>query len=299
VGLAEGLGLLPNVQTADSGSSSGFTPLTEVLDNNPSQAFQESRQAGNVIGFGLPLVLEGGGVGKPPASSPELVPVGPGVRFPVENPAPLVRAPETRLLETRVENNQGNQGPLQSQSTDPNNQQGEGGDPLKTNSTAENKQGAFGAGDLTKPSLDPSPTNLPGGRPKTSNPNDIPENIRADVRENESPITLAQNGYSVVHNPTADDLAKIGFQMAGAKNPDYIIEGKVFDNLAPSTSNARNIASRIIEKIDAKQTERVILNLDDSEVSLDKLREQLTNFPINGLKELIIVKNGEVVPFSL
>jgi hypothetical protein len=56
------LGELPNVQIADSGSSSGFTPLTEVLDNNPSQAFQESRQAGNVVGLGLPFVLEGGGV---------------------------------------------------------------------------------------------------------------------------------------------------------------------------------------------------------------------------------------------
>jgi hypothetical protein len=62
IGILEGLGILPNVQIADSGSSSGFTPLLEVLDNNPSQAFQESRQAGNVIGFGLPLVLEGGGV---------------------------------------------------------------------------------------------------------------------------------------------------------------------------------------------------------------------------------------------
>jgi hypothetical protein len=34
----------------------------EVLDNNPSQAFHESRQAGNVIGLGLPFMLEGGGV---------------------------------------------------------------------------------------------------------------------------------------------------------------------------------------------------------------------------------------------
>jgi hypothetical protein len=137
IGILEGLGILPNVQIADSGSSSGFTPLTEVLDNNPSQAFQESRQAGNVIGFGLPLVLEGGGVGKPPASSPELVPVGPGVRFPVENPAPLVRAPETGPLETRVEDNQG---PLQSRNEDPNgNTAGGVGDTPQAN----NNRGTF------------------------------------------------------------------------------------------------------------------------------------------------------------
>jgi hypothetical protein len=138
IGILEGLGILPNVQIADSGSSSGFTPLTEVLDNNPSQAFQESRQAGNVIGFGLPLVLEGGGVGKPPASSPELVPVGPGVRFPVENPAPLVRAPETGPLETRVEDNQG---PLQSRNEDPNGNtvEGAGDTPLLSADNALSK----------------------------------------------------------------------------------------------------------------------------------------------------------------
>jgi hypothetical protein len=63
-------------------------------------------------------VLEGGGVGKPPASSPEAVPVGPGIVNPVENPAPLVRAPETGPL--KAEDNQGNQGPLQAGNGDPN-----------------------------------------------------------------------------------------------------------------------------------------------------------------------------------
>jgi Contact-dependent growth inhibition CdiA C-terminal domain len=171
---------------------------------------------------------------------------------------------------------------------------GEG--PLKSkNEDLNNQQGA--GNDLTKPSLDPSPTNFPGGKSTEINPNEAPENIRALARENESPITLAQNGYSTIHNPTADELTNIGFSKAGGKKPDFIIEGKVFDNIAPSTGSARNISSRIIEKIDEKQTERIILNLDDSEVSLDKLKEQLTNFPIDGLKELIIIKKGEITPF--
>jgi hypothetical protein len=118
VGLAEGLGVLPDLQIPDSGSSTGFSSVQESLNNNPSQAFQESRQANNTIGFGLPFVLEGGGVGKPPASSPEAVPVGPGIVNPAENPAPLVRAPETGPL--KAEDNQGNQGPLQAGNENPN-----------------------------------------------------------------------------------------------------------------------------------------------------------------------------------
>jgi hypothetical protein len=64
-------------------------------------------------------VLEGGGVGKPPASSPEAVPVGPGIVNPAENPAPLVRAPETGPLKAEVQKTEG-QGPLQAGNEDPN-----------------------------------------------------------------------------------------------------------------------------------------------------------------------------------
>lgn len=71
-----------------------------------------------------------------------------------------------------------------------------------------------------------------------------------------------------------------------------VSEGRVFDNVAPSTSSPRNIADRIIEKVETGQTERIILNLDDSEVSLDNFREQLTNYLIDGLKELIIIKDN-------
>jgi hypothetical protein len=151
VGLAEGLGVLPDLQIPDSGSSTGFSSSRELLNNNPSQAFQDSRQANNTIGFGLPFVLEGGGVGKPPASSPEAVPAGPGIVNPVENPAPLVRAPENGPLKTEVQKTEG-QGPLQAGNGDLNNRQGSGA-----------------GGDLTKPPLDPSPTSPP----ERVNPRDI------------------------------------------------------------------------------------------------------------------------------
>ncbi len=115
-GLAEGLGLLPNLQIPDSGSIDGFSSVQEVLNNNQSQAFQDSRQFGNTLGFGIPFLLEG--VGKPPAPSPQAVPVGPAGAIPTENPVPIFRAPETGPL--KAEDNQGNQGPLQAGNEDPN-----------------------------------------------------------------------------------------------------------------------------------------------------------------------------------
>lgn len=102
---------------------------------------------------------------------------------------------------------------------------------------------------------------------------------RSLIRENESAELLAQNGFKVEQNPV----------IAGPKEPDYRINGEIFDNYAPSTSNARNIASEIARKITNGQTERVVVNLADSSVSPAALEAQLTAYAIPGLKQAIII----------
>lgn len=147
---------------------------------------------------------------------------------------------------------------------------------------------------LAKPLLSCiTPSGTPGGKPAGRrtpvDPNEAPENIRALTRENESADALANAGYRVEQNPPT---------LPNGKNPDYVIEGQVFDNYAPSTSNARNIATLIERsKVATGQADRIVLNLDDSAVSLDALRKQMTDYPIPGLKEMIIVKDGTVIPF--
>ena len=42
------------------------------------------------------------------------------------------------------------------------------------------------------------------------------------------------------------------------------------------------------------QTERVVLNLDDWGGDITELITQLNNYPILGLKEVIVVRNGMV-----
>ena len=145
-----------------------------------------------------------------------------------------------------------------------------------------------GGGDHTQPSRDPDPNAQPDGHPTRIPDNESPENKLSLQRENESATTLARAGYKVEQNPSTP----------GEKNPDYRIEGQVSDNVAPTTGSARNIASRIEEKIDDGQTERVVLNLADSAVDLDTMRAQLRDWPIEGLKEVIVIdKQGNVRHF--
>lgn len=138
----------------------------------------------------------------------------------------------------------------------------------------------------TSASWAPDPTATPAGRRTQSSPNASADRVRSDIRENEAADTLAQSGYDIEQNPS----------VPGSKRPDYRIEGKIFDNIAPKTDNPRSIWSRAKDKIDEQQTERVVLNLDDSAVDIDVLRAQFADWPIEGLQEVLVVRGGQVIP---
>jgi hypothetical protein len=88
--------------------------------------------------------------------------------------------------------------------------------------------------DRTHPSRVPDPAAEPTGNPTFINEKEAPENKLALQRENESARTLARTGYAIEQNPT----------VPGDKNPDYRIEGKIFDNLAlPPTDHATSPAA--------------------------------------------------------
>ncbi|HEX3786677.1 MAG TPA: hypothetical protein VHW44_02345 [Pseudonocardiaceae bacterium] len=140
----------------------------------------------------------------------------------------------------------------------------------------------------TEPSGTPDPNATPGGRVTRIGADNDAATTRSLQRENESAATLAKAGYDVEQNPN----------VPGNLNPDYKVEGEVFDNYAPSTANPRNIASEIQGKVDRGQADRIVLNLTDSNVDLGKLTTQLTDWPIQGLKEITVIdKQGNVVHF--
>ncbi|CAD5945272.1 tRNA nuclease CdiA-2 [Planktothrix tepida] len=136
------------------------------------------------------------------------------------------------------------------------------------------------------------PSGQTGGRP-TGSPakirvHDDVDTIRGKCRENESAIILANAGYNVEQNPA----------ISGDKEPDYKIEGRIFDCYAPSTANFYNIIETIRSKVERKQASRIILNLADSKVSVKNLKQQLIESSIEGLEEIIIItKDAQIIPF--
>jgi len=138
----------------------------------------------------------------------------------------------------------------------------------------------------TMPSQPPNILATPNGTKTKVNYND-PEldNIRSLIRENEAAETLAQAGYKIEQNP----------KVPGTKNPDYLIENKIFDCYSPREgTSVRNIASSITRKIDSGQTNRIILNLDDwhgGGGDIDEIIKQLNEWSIPGLKEVKVINH--------
>lgn len=146
----------------------------------------------------------------------------------------------------------------------------------------------------THPSEAPDPSATPSGyRPRIS-PDDDKATLRSLMRENESADLLARAGFKVEQRP----------QVAGTpRKPDFRIEGRVFDNYAPSTSNPRNIWAVVNDtKVNptgkSMQADRIVLNLRDSGVDLAALKRQFTEWPMPNLKEVLVIsREGGIVLF--
>lgn len=146
------------------------------------------------------------------------------------------------------------------------------------------RRGRGGGG--TAPSGKPDPGRKPRGRRSDAHPTkkkDLP--LR---RENESADTLARHGYDVEQNPAPKP---------NGREPDYKIEGEYFDNYAPSSNDLDNIRDMISKKVKKDQADRIVLNLDDCPRPIDDIRDVLERKPIGDLKEILVVKDGTVIPF--
>lgn len=102
---------------------------------------------------------------------------------------------------------------------------------------------------------------------------------------------MARAGYDVEQLPPSNDQ----------RSPDFRIEGREFDNYAPTADRARNIWKRIGEdKVHPSrgkpQATRIVLNLADSMVDLSELRSQFRTYPMPNLDEVIaITREGEII----
>ncbi|MBB5829525.1 hypothetical protein [Micromonospora carbonacea] len=119
--------------------------------------------------------------------------------------------------------------------------------------------------------------------------------------ENACADTVAERGYRVHQNPTKREIAEARLNTGDVgkpdKDPDYLIEGHVFDCYAPNPAKAvRGIWTEVSGKVASQQTQRVVLNLRDWRGDLTALQKQFDDWPIHQLKELAAVtRSGEII----
>ncbi|WP_204038488.1 hypothetical protein [Micromonospora qiuiae] len=119
--------------------------------------------------------------------------------------------------------------------------------------------------------------------------------------ENECADIVAGESYRVHQNPTRQEIAAARLHTGDTgdpnKDPDYLVEGHVFDCYSPTPGKpVRGVWSEVRTKVDKGQTQRVVLNLHDWHGDLTALRAQFDNWPIERLKELVAVTpNGAIV----
>ena len=106
-------------------------------------------------------------------------------------------------------------------------------------------------------------------------------------RQNDSANVLAREGYDIEHN---HDIRPNGTQ------PDYKISGEYVDHVNPRTNNVEQARTALSRKV-PKQAERVVMRLDDTNLSVQDVQGILQRKPIADLKEVIFIKDGAVTSF--
>ena len=153
-------------------------------------------------------------------------------------------------------------------------------------------------------------TGLTGGSPRGPRtriePGEDAEVRRSLEMENAAAAVFAGRGYHIQQNPTKEEVAQAR-RVAGdvgdpGKDPDYLLEGRVFDCYSPVKPDkaVRGIWSEAETKINDGQTQRVVVNLEDWRGDMSALRRQFADWPIPGLKEVkVITRDGDIAQIDL
>jgi len=137
---------------------------------------------------------------------------------------------------------------------------------------------------LTVPSRQPDPNARPGGIPRKIRKDS--DSARSDRRENEAAIMVAQAGFDIMQLPEKKDQ----------KNPDYGIEGRIFDCYSPKPGHLNTVRRTFDGKIKAQQARRFILNLTDApNLSVEDITRHFQEDPLEGLMEVLAVVDGRVL----
>ena len=174
---------------------------------------------------------------------------------------------------------------------------------LRAGRSTEN--GGAGADDLLTQRAG-RPGGTPSGHPTPIDPGDDAETRRSLEMENSGAVAIAARGYQIQQNPTKAEVARARHETGDVgnprKDPDYLLEGRVFDCYSPVKPDkaVRGIWVEAKRKVDRGQTQRVVVNLEDWRGNISALRKQFADWPIEGLKEVkVITREGDVAQVDL
>ncbi|MCM1157458.1 MAG: hypothetical protein NC348_03060 [Clostridium sp.] len=144
--------------------------------------------------------------------------------------------------------------------------------------------------EITEPT---KPTMKKGGEPQGG----AAEGNGAGIAsQNNAANILAAEGYDITNLKEVE--GGNGYGIKPGKNPDYLINGRVFDCYTPeSTTGAKGVIRNIADKT-VNQADRIVLNLEnypaDSVETLKKRIQDKINGDLKHLKELIVIVNDKV-----
>ena len=125
-----------------------------------------------------------------------------------------------------------------------------------------------------------------------------PQKFQVDS-ENKVADRLVAQGYDVVQNPTVGPNPPLTPERLGEfgldpdRNPDLLVNGRVFDTYTPVKDDPVSVRRGIQDKIDKKQTHRVVVDLRATTQTAESVRAALRDDPVQGLREvLILTKDG-------
>ncbi|OMF19782.1 hypothetical protein BK132_35300 [Paenibacillus sp. FSL H8-0259] len=117
-------------------------------------------------------------------------------------------------------------------------------------------------------------------------------------KQNETADVLAVNAYDIEMLDEID--GGNGHGIVEGSNPDFLIEGNVFDCYAPKPDGKIQSIIKEIAGKTKKQSGRIVLNLDNfpnekvTEIIETILRKANPDGDLKRLEELILVKNGKI-----
>jgi hypothetical protein len=133
------------------------------------------------------------------------------------------------------------------------------------------------------------PTLPKGSKPKGEYEPEIGSRLKKEdiKRQNQAADKMADAGYDLEMLPDSGSAGN-GYGVKKGSNPDFKIGDNAFDCYSPRTANASKIRNKISDKV-KNQADRIVLNMEGTDLSLKDISNIIKRKPVSNLKELIVI----------